>query len=124
MKHLMTLGLLLASAGVALAAMYRGAGGFHLNGFYPWVLGPYVILGLVFCAPRNASTNRVQAGRLSAALILLLSAWMYIDAMWFSRSSTSALIFIFAPLYLLAAGLVSGLLSVAFLAWKARRRRD
>ena len=123
MKNRIALGLLLAAAGVALAAMHRGAGGFHLNGFYPWVLGPYLILGLIVCAPRNGSADRLLAGRLSAGLVLLLSGWMYIDAMWFSRSSTSALIFIFAPLYLLVAGLLSWSISVAFLAWKARRRR-
>jgi hypothetical protein len=39
-------------------------------------------------------------------MVLAFTCWFYIGAMWFSRSSTSALIFIVAPVYLLVGGLI------------------
>ena len=97
---------LVAASLVALAAMIRGAGKFEWNGFYPWVLGPYLALLGIFCLPRRQSRARAFAGCLAATTVLVFTCWFYVGAMWFSVSSTSALIFIFAPVYLLVGGLV------------------
>ena len=97
---------LIATAVVAVAAMTHGAGKFEWNSFYPWVLAPYVILLVVFVLPRGQTNARALAGCVAAVLVLLFTAWFYIGAMWFSASSTAALIFIFAPGYLLVGGLV------------------
>ena len=101
-----TLGLLLAAAAIALAAMIHGAGKFEWNGFYPWAIGPYIILLLIFCLPVQQSRSRSVAGCIAALEVLLFTGLFYIDAMWISVSSTSALIFIFAPVCLLTGGLL------------------
>lgn len=97
---------LIAASTVALAAMIHGAGKFEWNGFYPWVIGPYVVLLGLFSLPRGQTDARVFAGCMAGVLVLLFTCWLYIGAMWFSTSSTSALIFIFAPVYLFVGGLV------------------
>jgi len=97
---------LLAAAVVAVSAMVHGAGKFEWNVFYPWVVGPYIVLFLVFWLPRSQSAARASAGCAAAVMVLLYSCWSYIGAMWFSASSTSALVFIFAPIYLLVGGLI------------------
>lgn len=101
-----TAGFLLAASVVAVTAMIHGAGKFEWNGFYPWVVGPYIILALVFCLPPSQSDARSFAGCVSAAIVLAFTCLFYIDAMWISISSTSALIFIFAPAYLFMGGLI------------------
>jgi hypothetical protein len=98
---------LIAASIVALAAMIHGAGKFEWNGFYPWVIGPYLVLLGIFCLPRRQSRARAFAGCLAAAMVLVFTCWFYVGAMWFSASSTSALIFIFAPAYLFVGGLVA-----------------
>jgi hypothetical protein len=111
---------LIAASGVALSAMVHGAGKFEWNGFYPWVMGPYVVLLLAFSLPRAQTDARAFAGCVAAVIVLLFTCWFYIGAMWFSVSSTSALIFIFAPVYLFFGGLI-----VWGIAWYlfARRHR-
>lgn len=98
---------LLAASAVAVSAMIHGAGKFEWNWFYPWVIGPYVLLVLIFVFPVRQSEARSVAGCVAAILVLAFTCLLYIDAMWFSVSSTSALIFIFAPMYLLVGGLVA-----------------
>lgn len=97
--------LIVASA-AALAAMIHGAGKFEWNWFYPWIIGPYIALFGIFCFPLNQTDARAFAGCVSAVTVLLFTCWLYVGAMWFSVSSTSALIFIFSPLYLFAGGLI------------------
>jgi hypothetical protein len=98
---------LAAASLVALSAMIHGAGGkFELSWFYAWVIGPYIVLLGVFGLPRSQSQARAFAGAMTALVVLLFTCWFYIGAMWFSTSSTSALIFIFAPAYLFVGGIV------------------
>jgi hypothetical protein len=97
---------LIAASTVALSAMIHGAGKFEWNGFYPWVIGPYMVLLGVFGLPRSQTEARAFAGSVTAVMVLLFTCWFYIGAMWFSASSTSALIFIFAPVYLFVGGLI------------------
>lgn len=113
-----TIASLLAASAVAVSAMIHGAEKFEWNGFYPWVMGPYVLLVLIFVFPLHQSKARSVAGCVAAILVLAFTCLFYINAMWFSDSSTSALIFIFAPMYLLVGGLVAW-----GLAWLLLKRR-
>jgi hypothetical protein len=98
---------LIAASGVALAAMIHGAGKFEWNGFYPWVIGPYIVLLAIFGLPRRQTNMRAFAGSVASVIVLLFTCWFYVGAMWFSASSTSALIYIFAPVYLFVGGLMA-----------------
>ena len=107
----MTIISLLAAAGVAVAAMIHGAGKFEWNGF---------VLLAVFGLPRGQTDARLFAGCVAAVSVFACTCWFYVGAMWFSSSSTSALIFVFGPIYLFVGGLV-----VWGIAWFlfARRRK-
>ena len=113
-----TLALLLAASVVAVAAMIHGAGKFEWSGFYPWVVGPYFVLSLIFCLPFSQPRARSLAGCVSAAAVLAFTMLFYIEAMWISTSSTSALVFIFTPMYLFMGGLI-----LWILAWFVLKRR-
>lgn len=114
-----SLGLLLAAAGIAVAAMVHGAQGFQWNWFYPWVLLPYLLLAVCCGLPRSPSAARAKAGAIASLVVLMLTAWFYIDAMWLSTSSTSALVFVFTPALLTVLGL-----SVWGLAWWLAARKQ
>lgn len=105
----------IAAAIVAVSAMVHGAGNFSVNWFYAWVLGPYAIFLGMFALPGGKKRRRALAGCITALLLLLFTCLFYIDAMWIHVSSTSALIFIFAPAYLLVGGLVTYGLSYVLL---------
>src|SRR5215470_7145653 len=87
--------------------MIHGAGKFEWNGFYPWVIAPYVVLLAVFGLPRRQTQARAIAGGVAAATVLLFSGWLYVGAMWFSSSSTASLIFVFGPVYVFVGGVVA-----------------
>jgi hypothetical protein len=116
---LVTILSLIAAVGVALAAMIHGAGKLEWNGFYPWVLGPYLILAAMFCLRSDQTAAKALAGCVASVAVLAFSTWLYVGAMWFSRSSTSALIFAFGPAYLFIGGL-----AVWGIAWFLFARRD
>lgn len=107
-----TIGLLLAAIVVAVAAMIHGARRFEWSWFYPWVVSPYVALGLIFCLTPVRSKAQSLASCVAAALVLVSTCVIYIDAMWYSGSSTAGLVFVFTPIYLFVGGLV-----VWWLAW-------
>lgn len=120
-RSAVTAGLLLLAAGVAVVAMVHGAGGLYWNWFYPWVLLPYALLFVVFCLTSNPSPARALAGAVAAVLVLLSSAWFYIDAMWLSTSSTSALVFVFTPAWLIVGGLLAWALAWCLLGMASRK---
>jgi hypothetical protein len=123
-RALPTIVVLLAASVVAVSAMIHGAGKFEWSWFYPWVIGPYGVLLLIFCLPARQSDARSVAGRIAAVLVLTFTCLLYIDAMWVSVSSTSALIFIFAPVYLFVGGLVSWGLAWALFARRTARNNN
>lgn len=108
---------LLAATIVSIAALIHGAGKFEWNLFYLWVVGPYILLGLFFAFPRHQTFTRSIAGSIASVVVMLFTCLLYIDAMWFSVSSTSALIFLFAPAYILVGGILTW-----GLAWSAMKK--
>jgi hypothetical protein len=109
---------LVIAAAVTLVAMLHGAGWkLEWSWFYPWALSPYLLLlALVLAAGGRSRAIRV-AGLVATVAVLLAACLVYIDAMFIHVSSTSALIFIFGPLYFL----VGGPLVFALAAWLGRR---
>ena len=117
-----TVASLLVALAVAVSAMIHGAGKFEWNGFYPWVITPYGLFVLIFVFPVRQSAARSVAGCVAAILVLAFTCLFYLNAMWFSVSSTSALIFIFAPMYLLVGGLAAW--GLTWLLLKKRAEND
>jgi hypothetical protein len=97
--------LLTVAALVTLCTMLHAAG-WQLSrahvGFILWALSPYLLLLVVL---RAAGTKTIAAGIASivtSASVLAFASLMYVDAIFIHVSSTSALIFLFGPLYLAA----------------------
>jgi hypothetical protein len=99
---------LVLAAAITLFSMLHGAGWkFEWSWFYPWTLSPYAVFLVLVLAVRNATRANQVAGVIAAVMILLLASFMYLDAMFVHVSSTSALIFIFGPFYLMVGGTVA-----------------
>ncbi|MBS0319752.1 MAG: hypothetical protein JSR18_04360 [Proteobacteria bacterium] len=111
--------MLAAAVVIAVAAMLHGAGKFEWNLFYVWVLAPYVALAMVFVRPSRPPGPRDVAACVASLAVLAFTAYAYIGAMWFSSSSTSALVFVVVPVYVFVGGLVIWGLAAWILARRA-----
>ena len=81
-------------------------------GFYFWVAFPFIVLiALTFYIHRKRLSSASRAAVLiTSILVVVLSVTAYWASIFNSESSTSALVFIFIPLYaLVAIALVYGL---------------
>lgn len=81
-------------------------------GFYVWVLLPFVLLlVLTLYIHRKASSPASRAAILLTSILVVVSSVLaYWSSIFNSESSTSALVFIFIPLYsLIAIGVCYGL---------------
>jgi len=86
--------------------MQHGAGSsIEWNWFYPWVLSPYLLLGALIATVGAKSRSTRLASLIAAIAVSLGASYLYVDAMYFHVSSTSALIFVFVPPYCLLGGL-------------------
>ena len=118
MRHalvILGIGCLVVAAVVTVWAMLHGAGGtFEWSWFYPWALSPYVILGAVIATAGTKTRSTRIASVIAAVAVSLGASFLYADSMFVHVSSTSALIFVFAPLYFLVGGLAIYALAAFF----------
>jgi hypothetical protein len=100
------IGCLVVAAVVTVWTMLHGAGGtFEWSWFYPWALSPYLILGAVIVTAGTKTKPTRIASVIAAVAVSVGASFLYADAMFVHVSSTSALIFVFGPLYFLIGGL-------------------
>jgi glucan phosphoethanolaminetransferase (alkaline phosphatase superfamily) len=81
-------------------------------GFYLWVILPFIILIILttYIHRKGFSSASRVAILLTSMLVVVSSVLIYWTSIFSSESSTSALVFIFIPIYaLLAIALVQGL---------------
>ena len=92
---------------------------------YLWVLLPYIVLlvATVKIHQRDASAASRIAVFIASVAVVILSVLIYYDSMFVSVTSTSGLIFLFLPLYALAAVVVVYLVSW-FIGFLLRRRES
>ena len=71
-----------------------------------WIILPYISFFIISTVANkiSKSPNVSQASCITAILILIFTLLVYIDAFYISISSTSALVFLFVPFYLLFGG--------------------
>jgi len=74
-------------------------------GFYVWAILPFIILVLLtlYIHRKGLSSAARAAVLFTSLLVVVSSVLMYWGSIFNSESSTSALVFIFVPLYALAA---------------------
>jgi hypothetical protein len=96
--------LTLAAVFTFVTMLYGACWKFEWSGFYPWALSPYVAFFALRLFFGRFSPFAAGAGCIAAVLMLSFTLLAYGDSMYIHTSSTSALIFIFAPFYLLVGG--------------------
>lgn len=94
--------LVLASVLTLASLLYLS--GYELNGFYLWALSPYVGFFIFSRFITTPSSFAALAGCIVAVLMFVLTVFVYIDGLFVHTSSTSSLLFLFVPLYLLIGG--------------------
>lgn len=90
----------LAAIFTFIIMLYSSGWRFTSGAFYLGALSPYV----AFFVLSHMVGRAAGAGCITAVLMLAFTVFVYSDSMLLHTSSTSALIFIFAPLYLLFGG--------------------
>lgn len=99
---------LVLAAAVTLWSMLHGARWkFEWSWFYPWAVSPYAVFLVLVLITRKATKSAQLASTIASVMILLFASFMYVDAMFVHVTSTSALIFIFGPFYLMVGGTVT-----------------
>ncbi len=107
-----TVAVLAIGSFVTVAALVHGGGSLAslFSGFTVWALVPY---GVLLASRSLARTRgRALATLIVSSLATAFAVLVYLDAMFVHTSSTSALVFIFIPLYQLIAAVI--LLAVLF----------
>jgi hypothetical protein len=98
---LITLGIMYS----IMAAVGGGADLLITLGFYAWAILPFIILIILtsYIHRKGLSSAARVAVLLTSILVVVSSVLMYWGSIFNSESSTSALAFIFVPIYALAA---------------------
>lgn len=104
-----SLGFLLVAALLTLYTMlYASEWQISLGhvGFMLWALCPYCVMAVLTLTIGRKSNAAGIASIAASGAVLAFAAFMYVDAIFIHVSSTSALIFLFGPLYLAIGGVV------------------
>jgi len=102
LRKIETGSLILAATFASVSCLYFS--GFKLNGFVFWALVPYAVYFVLSRFILTQSSFSTLAGCIVAALMLVFTLVVYIDGFFVHTSSTSALLFLFVPLFLLIGG--------------------
>jgi hypothetical protein len=116
-----TVAILVIGSFVTVAALVRGGGSIAslFSGFTVWALVPY---GILFASSSLARTSgRALATLIVSSLATAFAVLIYFDAMFVSTSSTSALVFVFIPLYQL---IVAAILFAVIFFTRTRNERS
>jgi hypothetical protein len=119
----LAMGMMLVAAIATWFLMFRASGWtIRFGGMFAWALLPYAALSLY--ALVRSRHGSVEAGRKASfwacLAALMFALWAYLDASFVHLSSTSALVFLVVPLYLLVGGPLLG--EVLYRVMKTRSR--
>ena len=80
----------------------------QLDFLHLYVISPYIIFYL-FSKKNNKSNSisKALASSITSVLLLFITLLVYIDALFIHTSSTSALIFLFLPIYLIFGSIIT-----------------
>jgi len=89
-----------------------------------YVISPYIIFYLF--SKKNNKSNSIftaLASSITSVLLLFITLLVYIDALFIHTSSTSALIFLFLPIYLIFGSIITFFI-IQFVIIKVTKMRD
>jgi hypothetical protein len=118
------LGAVCTLAIMVYATSWENGFDFTLPVFYLWVLLPYVVLlvSIVRIHQKDTSTASRAAILITSISVVTFSQLIYYDSMFVSLTSTSALIFVFLPIYALAAIAIIYLVSRILVGFLVRQK--
>jgi hypothetical protein len=99
--------MMLVAGVVTWLLMYRASGWvIRFDLMIAWALLPYAALSLyaLVRSHHDPSGARTKASFWACLIALVFALWVYLDASFVHLSSTSALVFLFVPLYILIGG--------------------
>ena len=96
----------------------------QLDFLHLYVISPYIIFYL-FSKKNNKSNSisKVLASSITSVLLLFMTLLVYIDALFIHTSSTSALIFLFLPIYLIFGSIITFFI-IQFVITKVTKMRN
>jgi hypothetical protein len=97
-------GSLAVAAITAIYALIHAAGHYERHPIYMWVAAPYLICAAALMLPWGIEGRRIASGCVTALTMLIFTYFFYIEGLVRSESSTSPVIVIFAPAYLIVGG--------------------
>jgi hypothetical protein len=97
-------GSLAVSAITAIYALIHAAGHYVWHPIYMWVAAPYLICAAALMVPWGIEGRRIASGCVTALAMLIFTYSFYIEGLVRSESSTSPIVVIFAPAYLIVGG--------------------
>ena len=103
--------MMLVGGVITWLLMYRASGWvIRFDPMIAWALLPYAALSLyaLVRSHHDPSGARTRASFWACLIALAFALWAYLDASFVHLSSTSALVFLFVPLYLLLGGPLLG----------------
>ena len=107
----LALAMMLVAGVVTWLLMYRASGWMiPFDLMIAWALLPYAALSLyaLVRSHHDPSGSCTKASFWACFVTLVFALWAYLDASFVHLSSTSALVFLFVPLYLLLGGPLLG----------------
>jgi len=96
----------------------------QLDFLHLYVISPYIIFYLF--SKTNNKTNSISkalASSITSVLLLFITLLVYIDALFIHTSSTSALIFLFLPIYLIFGSIITFFI-IQFVITKVTKMRN
>ncbi len=99
--------MMLVGSVITWLLMYRASGWvIRFDLLIAWALLPYATLSLyaLVRSRHDPSGARTRASFWACLVALVFALWAYLDASFVHLSSTSALVFLFVPLYVLLGG--------------------
>ena len=96
----------------------------QLDFLHLYVISPYIIFYL-FSKKNNKSKSipKALAASITSVLLLFITLLVYIDALFIHTSSTSALIFLFLPIYLIFGSIITFFI-IQFVIIKVTKMQD
>lgn len=103
-----TLGVALLFTSYLMIKSIIESGSHQLDFLHLYVISPYIIFYL-FSKKNNKSNSisKALASSITSVLLLFITLLVYIDALFIHTSSTSALIFLFLPIYLIFGSIIT-----------------
>lgn len=120
------LALVIAAVSAVLIACEAADLNELFSAFNLWIVLPYILLFIISTKSNQKSKSSIVpiASCLTALLILSFTLLVYIDSFYINASSTSALVFIFVPFYIVVGGPIAFYVLYSIVTTRQKRKNQ